>query len=79
MNKQDDTLSFCINGQSYLVHSLDPLTEKPLCVGKDDFQDLIISVKGQCFVATELLISQLDKQFPNCEIMEALGVTFLQF
>jgi hypothetical protein len=42
-------------------------------------KDLLQSVKGQCAAATELLISQLDRRFPNCEIMEALGIVFPQY
>jgi hypothetical protein len=42
-------------------------------VGKEEFDSAVFVVKGQYKAAAELLISQLDKRFPNSE---ALGVMF---
>jgi hypothetical protein len=48
-------------------------------MGKEEFDIAMSVVKGQCKAAAKLLISQLEKRFPNSEIMEALGVVFPQY
>jgi hypothetical protein len=48
-------------------------------VSREEFNAAFSAVKGQCKAAAELLISQLEKRFPNSEIMEALGIVFPQY
>jgi hypothetical protein len=48
-------------------------------VSKEDFAAVVSSVKEQCAATADLLISQLDRRFPNCNIMEALGIVFPQY
>jgi hypothetical protein len=45
-------------------------------VSWEEFDVAVSVLKGQCKVAVELLISQLEKRFPNSEIMEALRIVF---
>jgi hypothetical protein len=40
---------------------------------------MIASVKGQCCDAVEMLIVELDKRFPNSELMNSLAIVFPQF
>ena len=44
-----------------------------------DFVAEVSSVKGQCTAAGDLLISQLDRRFPNHDIMEAPRVINPQY
>jgi hypothetical protein len=49
------------------------------CLRKEEFLTMVSTVKAQCMAASKLLISKLVKRFLNYEIMEALGVIFLQY
>jgi hypothetical protein len=48
-------------------------------MSREKFDAAVSAVKGQCKAAVELLISQLEKRFPNSKIMEALGIVFPQY
>jgi hypothetical protein len=73
-----ETLAFRIANHTYSAHQLGPHGEL-LPVFRDDFLAIVSSIKGQCSSIAELLIHALSKRFPNSEIMEALGVVFLQY
>ena len=55
---------------------VDTATRQHLPVLKDDLKDVVSAVKGQCSAAAEMLISQLDRRFPNFDIKDALRVVF---
>jgi hypothetical protein len=74
-----ESLSFTINGRSYPVHSLCLIIGKKERVGRDGVEAVISSVKGQATSAIEMLISELSKRFPSCDLMDALGIVFPQF
>jgi hypothetical protein len=48
-------------------------------VSQADFDGLVASVKGQYHDATEMLIAELDKRFPDLELMNSLATIFPQF
>jgi hypothetical protein len=72
-------LAYRKNGHNYPAHLTDYVTELRNFVDRKEFDSAISALKGQCKAAAELLMSQLDKRFPNFEIMEALSVVFLQY
>jgi hypothetical protein len=79
LNNGAESLGFRINGHTYPAHMVDSLSRQQLSVSREDLVTVVASVKDQCAAATEMLISQLDKRFPHCDIMEALGVVFPQY
>jgi hypothetical protein len=79
LNDGSESLSFTINGRSYPAHSLCLVTTKKKRVGRDGFEAVISSVKGQATSAAKMLISELSKRFPSCDLMDALGIVFPQF
>jgi hypothetical protein len=62
-----------------LAQSLCLVIGKKERVGRDGFEAVIYIVKGQATSAAEMLISELGKKFPNCGLMDALGIIFPQF
>jgi hypothetical protein len=79
LNNGSESMSFTINGRSYPAHFLCLVTGKKERVGRDGFEAVISSVKGQATSAAEMLISELSKRFPSCDLMDALGIVFPQF
>jgi hypothetical protein len=79
LNDGSESLAFTINGRSYAAHSLCLVTGKKERVGRDGFEAVISNVKGQATSAAEMLISELSKRFPSCDLMDALGIVFPQF
>jgi hypothetical protein len=79
LNTSNETLSFCVGGHTYLVHSLCFLTSKKLPISHSDFVNIVSSVKGQYHEAALLLRGELDRHFPNSDLMCALGVVFPQY
>jgi hypothetical protein len=75
LSNGSESLVFRIANHTYLAHQLGPHGEH-LSVSEDDFLATVNSMKGQCSSATELLIEELLKRFPEFEIVEALGVVF---
>ncbi len=61
-NLNDGTkhLSFCIMGQSHLVHYVDPLTSLHSTVIHDGFEVVIKVVKAQCIITCGLLVIKLE-------------------
>jgi hypothetical protein len=74
-----ESLGFHIHGHTYNAHMIDPILEERKNVSMEDFAVMVSSMKEQCVAAADLFISQLDKRFPNCNIMEALGIVFPQY
>jgi hypothetical protein len=64
------------SGHTYPAHMIDYVSGLSKSVSREEFKAIVSAVKGQCTAAVELLISQLEKRFPNSEIMEALRVVF---
>jgi hypothetical protein len=79
LNTGNETLSFRVGGHTYPAHSLCLLTSKKLPISRSDFADVVTSVKGQCQEAALLLRGELDRRFPNSDLMCALGVVFPQY
>jgi hypothetical protein len=79
LNNGAETLGFCIHGHMYNAHMIDPILGEKKPVSMEDFATVVSFVKGQCIAAADLFISQLDRRFPNCDIMEALGIVFPQY
>jgi hypothetical protein len=79
LNNGAESLGFRIHGHTYSAHMVDLVSGEKKSISREDFCALVSSVKGQCAAAAELLISQLERRFPDCDIMEALGVIFPQY
>jgi hypothetical protein len=79
LNNEAKSLGFRIHGHTYSAHMVDPVSGEKKSVSREDFCALVSFVKGQCAAAAELFISQLERRFPDCDIMEALGVIFPQY
>jgi hypothetical protein len=79
LNNGAESLGFRIHGHTYNAHVVDTVTGERKPISREDFVAMVTSMKGQCAAAVELLISQLDRGFPNYEIMEALGIVFSQY
>jgi hypothetical protein len=79
LNNGNETLGFRIHGHTYPAHMVCAVSGQHLLVSRSDLKSVVSAVKGQCSAAAEMLISQLDRRFPNCDIMEALGVVFPQY
>jgi hypothetical protein len=78
LNNGSESLAFTMASHTYVVHSLGPLGKR-LRVGRYDFELVMNSVKGQCKEATEMLIQELERRFSHSNIIEAMGVVFLQY
>jgi hypothetical protein len=76
LNNGAESLGFRIHGHTYPTHMIDYVTGLSKSVSREEFDATVSTVKGQCKAAAGLLISQLEKRFPNSEIMEALGIVF---
>jgi hypothetical protein len=79
LNDGCKSLVFRIGNHSYSAHSLCPLTGKKLPVLRSDFDIVVTSMKGQCQDAAEVLIAELDRRFPDSELMNALSIVFPQY
>jgi hypothetical protein len=79
LNDGAESLGFRIHGHTYNAHVVDSVIGERKPVSREGFAAVVTSVKGQCAAVAELLISQLDRRFPNCEIMEALEIVFPQY
>ena len=79
LNTSCKSLAFRIFGHTYPSQSLCPTSSKKLSMSKADFEGAIASVKGQCRDACEVLIVELDKRFPDFELMNTLAIVFPQF
>ena len=69
-------MAYHIDSHSYPAHLIDYVTGVENSIGREEFDNAVSIVKGQCKVVAELLISQLDKRFPNLEIKKAFNVVF---
>jgi hypothetical protein len=78
-NTGNETLSFRVGGHAYPAHSLCLLTGRKLPISRSDFTDIVSSMKGQCQEVALLLRGELDRRFPNSDLMCALGVVFPQY
>ena len=76
LNKGAKNLAFQIYGHTYLVHSLCPAFGKKVLVSRTNFNEVVASMKGQCRDAIEMLIGELDKRFPNSNLMNSLAIVF---
>lgn len=74
-----DSNRFCINGHTCLTHIVYPLTDQHVLVLREDLPLVVSAIKGQCTATTEMLSSQLDRWFPNCDILEALRMVFVEY
>jgi hypothetical protein len=74
-----ESLAFQICGHTYPTHSLCPTSSKKLSMSRADFEGVITLVKGECRDAYEVFIVELDKRFPDSELMNALAIMFPQF
>jgi hypothetical protein len=72
-------LGYHINGHTYAINMVYSTMREKTCLRKEEFLTMVSTVKAQCMAASKLLISKLVKRFLNYEIMEALGVIFLQY
>jgi hypothetical protein len=79
LNDGCESLAFRIGEHTYSAHSLCSVTSKKLPVSRHDFDTTVTSVKGQCRDAAEVLIAELDRRFPDSELMNALSIVFPQF
>ena len=48
-------------------------------ISRDDFLAAVSSIKGYYSSTTKLFIEELPRRFPDSEIMEVLGIVFLQY
>jgi hypothetical protein len=72
LNTCCEILAFRICGHTYLAHSLCLASCKKLFVSMADFEGVIASIKDRCQDACKVLIAELDKRFPDFELMNAL-------
>ena len=77
LNDEAESLSFHITNHTYAAHKLCVILEKKLSVSRSDFDDVVSLVKGQCRDA-EMLIAELDKRFPDSDLVNAFSIVFLQ-
>jgi hypothetical protein len=79
LNTSVETLAFRINGHTYPAHSLCLASGKKQPVTREDFSQIVASVKGQCRDAALMLRNELDFRFPDSELMNSLAIVFPQF
>ena len=79
LNDGSKSLAFTIHGRSYAAHSLCLVIRKKERVDRGGFEAIISNVKGHATLAAEMLISELSRRFPSCDLMDALGIIFSQF
>ena len=48
-------------------------------MSRANFDGVVASVKGQCCDIAEMLIGELDKRFPDSELMNSLAIEFPHF
>ena len=75
-NTRLESLAFWICRHTYPVHSLYLASCKKLSISKTDFDGVIASMKGQFHNAAKMLIAELEKRFPDSELMNALAIVF---
>jgi hypothetical protein len=76
LNTRSQSLAFRIRGHTYHVHSIYPLSGKKVAVSSEDMAAVISFVKGQCKDVAEMLRLELNVQFSEVELMNALGIVF---
>lgn len=79
LNDGCESLAFRIADHTYTAHSLCSASGNKVPVSRPTFDTAVISVKRQCREAVELLITELDRRFPNSEVMNAFAIVFPQF
>ncbi len=62
---------------SYVAHIFNLLIRAKQVVCKAIFETSIMQMKGQCHVAADMLIIELNRHFVDFELMNALGIVYL--
>jgi hypothetical protein len=79
LNIGGESFSFRINGHTYPIHSLCLALDKKVPMSREDFSQIIASIKGQCRDAVLMLQNELDFRFLDLELMNSLAIVFPQF
>jgi len=64
-------------GHSYVAHIFNPFIKAKQFVCKAIFETSIMQMKGQCFIAADMFIVELNQHFVDSELMNALGIMYL--
>ncbi len=79
LNDGREHLVFCIIGQSHMVHNVDSWIGIHFAITWKGFDQAITSVKTQCIIAYDLLVTKLERRFPNHELKNAFGIIYPQY
>ncbi len=77
LNNGMKTFFFHMVGHSYVAHIFIMLIRAKQFVCKAIFETSIMQMKGQCFVAANMFINELNRHFVDFELMSALGIVYL--
>jgi hypothetical protein len=75
LNTSVETLAFRINGHTYPAHSLCLASGKKQPVTREDFSQIVASVKGQCRDAALMF----QNEIPRFRVDELIGGCFSTF
>ncbi len=79
LNNGAKNLAFHMDNHNCPTHIFNATIRVNLFGYKDVFLASIMQVKGQCFVAIDIFIIELQKQFLNLELMNDLNIEYPQF
>jgi hypothetical protein len=79
LNNGVKNLGFHMANHNCPIHIFNATIRVNLFGYKDVFLASIMQVKGQCFVAIDIFIIELQKQFLNFELMNDLNIEYPQF
>jgi hypothetical protein len=72
-------LAFCIIGLFCMVHYVDSITNMHFAITREGFYQAIKNVKAQCTTMCDVLVLELERMFPNHELMNVFGIFYLQY
>jgi hypothetical protein len=72
-------LTFCIIGQSHMVHFVDSLISTHSTVIPKGFHQTIRSINVPYIVVYDLVVHELEQRFLDHELMNDLGIIYPQY
>jgi hypothetical protein len=76
MNIGDETLSMLVGGVTMVMHYWPNMAKEYVPVIHSRFQEIQEFVKGQYCEAAQKIITELKRQFPTVDLMDAMEVVY---
>ena len=79
LNNESESLIYRILRHIYIVHSLNHVLGEKDVISRTNFAQIVARMKGHYTSAVEMLMAKLSRRFLDSDLMNALGIVFLQF